>query len=346
MAATTRGGNGVSDLTDQLQNTNFLHLGIAPSATGLVTAGILIHWITERQIPYQATIGPASHEHDGADLSVDIGFSAEYEADLVVTRDEAIPTVIDIGENSRGAIPQWLQQTAHTLNGSSPPGESSTIGVPTSSLALGISLSTQVHGPFSSDEKRVATFCDQYQDDLTSLRTALTLDLLASSPPSKTMATEVENFVASTKITAGPFATSGGTIEVLSVLAQTKPGHALSCVSGAKNADLALEEWKKAATAIHSTIQQAELSNSDDVTIVESSTPAVVSVARLMRRYMDSAPIVVAHSDETVGIAGVDEAAMHAIEGLDTIVSHHRDIHWGRCIDDCSDIADAIRNQL
>lgn len=322
MSASPERKNVATDLMQDLVRADFVQVHVAQTATAILAAGLLQRGLAELAKPYHLMIGNSGCTPDDSSLVIRVGPIPHVDADIGVHPAELVQLLHDFDRFDLTDSPAWIRETANRViferpvSGSDRP----VIGIPIEEQTDGVAHSTLIHGPFSADEDRTASLLEPHESDLTAVRSALTLELLSNSPVTGETAEKIEVFLTSTE-TNGPFHTTGGVLDVLTVLSQTAPGVALSTICGWQDIETATESWRTTAIEIHDAIR-GERRTAGDVTIIDSSTPAVASVSALAATFTETTSVVLADNGGRIGISGMKADDVAQVDGIEAIIQH------------------------
>ena len=317
MAAAREQQNTGAGYWEQIANADFLRLSTPVSLAPLLATGILCRYCTDVDVPYHVSIDEQTPSQQTGCISIEIeGAVQESEKTLVKAR--TLLASVDTLENE--AVPVWIRQTVNEFvqDKSTSSNTRPTLGIATADLEEGLANSTVIHGSFSGKAERTSDMITEYGD---TLRSALSLRLLNASNQPREAAAEIERFLASREL-PGPFATSGGALDVLDVLSQTDPGLALTLLCDSNNSHFAIDEWKTESKMIHAAIRVERESVTDSIEIIASESQAVASVARLVWLFTDAAPVVIALNDTRIGISGVPDELIAEMASIEFATTH------------------------
>ncbi len=310
----------VSDLAVELERAEFVRFLASPDGDALAATGVLARVLS---IPYQArVVRTDTAGASEADLTVAVG---RTEGDVSITDRPVAARAVEVAQalsDGTAELPPPIRALAlagiiaaereiddhadvfeDSLTIDSRPG----VGVPTADPVDGLAHTTLVHAPFSGDIDATSDALSGIDADAggteTRVQTASMLAVSVVDEPNTRASTAIERALHPHVVESSegcPFATLAGYADVLDALGRSSPGEGLALALGHGSSENALACWRDHARTVHDAVRTAELDRYPGCVVADltgAPTPAVETVARLVREYRSPEPVVLATAD-------------------------------------------------
>ncbi len=329
-----------------LESAGFVKLLVRPDGDALAAAGVLARALDARGTPFQVSVGERPERIDRtatADsdaVTVAIG-PLDGETDEREPGNEAILTLDPTAEAMTlqaigivaelGAEPDPILALAGTVAaGRSTSADAVTdlretareadrledrpgVATPVADPVDGLAHSTLVRAAWSGDPTAVEAAVGDTADGR-QLASLVAIDAVGADDATERAAATIDRIVNPDATPGGPFATIGGTADVLSATARTAPGVGVALAIGHDVTETALEAWRTHGLAVHDALDAVSTARHDGVYVLRldpetpelARTDAIESVAALAATTSTPEPVVAAVSDERIGVATTD----------------------------------------
>lgn len=339
MAVAGRSGDETaSNLAGTLREATFVRVIAAADGDSLAAAGLLAHALTERNIPFQASVRTERATMETDDTTT-VLVGRDGPADCTIRGERSASETIfaacrDLGTDPNPVLALAGAFATGTIEGSTAfeaarkrglidrrPG----IAIPVADTGDGLAHTTLAHAPFSGDEAATDALLDgrtfaEGDDGRRQTASLLALAVAGTEEATPRAAERVERVLRPYAIaephgdderSAGVgFATVGGYADVLRATAHERPGVGLALALGHDARETALDAWRTHAKRAHTALQDATTERHRNVFVarVDADVP-LATTARLLRDFRSPEPVALV-------LAGTDAAAA-ACEDID-----------------------------
>lgn len=291
---------GVDGLTQRFASGDFVELRIAPTVDALVAAAILANALERHGTPFR-TRATDARPRDDEEIAVGFGGNSPVPAG------NATRTAIDLAE-ALGTDTDPTEMASAELLGRRPvtaervPG----LGLVTDDRVDGLAHSTLVHGPFSADLKAAERMLDRVADERdAAIPSVMALTLLED--PDGQPSAAVGRMLGKVQTPDGALATANGLSDVLDVLSDIDPGLGLALAHGHDAAvSDALDTWRQTATEVHAACREIPPEVDGPIAEVRTDVDAPAVLARLVRDFRTTAPVVLVRGSNGGAVAAQD----------------------------------------
>ncbi|WP_255169963.1 exonuclease [Natrononativus amylolyticus] len=333
--------HAADDLAATLESAGFVRLVTRADADALAAGGILAGALTERETPFQFSVGRTVRERTarvadgGADeVTLAIGSTdadvPELESDdrpaalaacalateLEVAPDPvlALAGAVAAGVEPGAGETEWLLERAReTGRLERRPG----VAVPTADPVDGLAHSTRCRAPWSGSPEATrealstVALDDELDDDAhRTVGSLVALDVVGAEDATERAAVSVGRFLRPYAAPESAFETVGGYADVLAATAQLDPGTGVALAMGHDARESALDVWRAHGRESHEALSTAATRRYDGLFVVDVDGGPVETVARLAAAFRSPEPLALAVGDGEAAVASSEPRSL------------------------------------